>query len=186
MSRELPHRPNLEHLRKQAKERLVELRGKDSRATLADAQHAIAAEYGFDSWPKLKAHVESVVPISPFVGVWQADIARSERHPSNLFQRATLEFAVDGDAVTIKHEGVSETGTPETGAHTVYLDDVERSFPHGYTMRARWLRPRTFEVAAMQHGQPAGGGTYEVSREGDILSVSTPQQRIVFLRTTES
>jgi hypothetical protein len=44
----LPERPSLEHLRKQAKARRRE-RG----IPLSHAQHELAREYGFDSWPKL-------------------------------------------------------------------------------------------------------------------------------------
>jgi hypothetical protein len=56
----LPNRPSLEHLKKQARERLRELRVRVPGKRLADAQHAIAREYGFPSWPKLKAHVDAV------------------------------------------------------------------------------------------------------------------------------
>jgi hypothetical protein len=59
MPRDLPERPDLEHLKKQAKALLRELRQRDANASLADALHALAREYGFASWPKLKAHVES-------------------------------------------------------------------------------------------------------------------------------
>jgi len=60
MSRELPLRANIEHLRKQAKERLRELQTRNPRANLTDAQHDVAREYGFVSWPRLRAHVESL------------------------------------------------------------------------------------------------------------------------------
>jgi ankyrin repeat protein len=63
MSRELPQKPNLEHLKKQAKDLLRELQQADASAEtpkLADAQHRIAREYGFANWAKLKEHVESV------------------------------------------------------------------------------------------------------------------------------
>lgn len=56
----LPARPSLEQLRKQAKERLTALRTGDPDATLANAQLALAREYGFDSWPKLVHHIESL------------------------------------------------------------------------------------------------------------------------------
>src|SRR5687767_6411394 len=59
-SRRLPARPSLEQLRKQARERLNAVRAADPAATLADAQYAIARDYGFESWPKLVHHVESV------------------------------------------------------------------------------------------------------------------------------
>jgi hypothetical protein len=57
----LPARPSLAQLRKQAKERLDTLRAADPDASLADAQLAIARDYGFASWPKLVHHIESVL-----------------------------------------------------------------------------------------------------------------------------
>jgi ankyrin repeat protein len=69
--RELPARPNLEHLKKQAhallRDALVSnadalARFSDcnisSTPKLADALHVVAREYGFDTWPALKLHVE--------------------------------------------------------------------------------------------------------------------------------
>ena len=60
--RHLPERPSLEQLRKQAKELLDTLRATDPSVILATAQHALAREYGFDSWPRLVHHVESLQP----------------------------------------------------------------------------------------------------------------------------
>lgn len=75
-SQELPERPNLEQLKKQAKSLLHEARNQDAAAlkrfqailsdrainqdTLAlhDAQFVIAREYGFKSWNDLRQHVE--------------------------------------------------------------------------------------------------------------------------------
>ena len=62
---ELPPRPSLAHLRKQARELLSRLRAQDPNATLSDAQHVLAGEYGFASWPKLKAHVEAAAAAPP-------------------------------------------------------------------------------------------------------------------------
>jgi ankyrin repeat protein len=59
MSSSLPSQPNIEWLRKTAKQRLVELRAADPQAKLADAQRAVAREYGFPSWRRLKAHIEA-------------------------------------------------------------------------------------------------------------------------------
>ena len=61
---ELPARPSLTHLRKQAKDLLRELQGQNPGVTLVEAQHALARRYGFASWPKLKAHVEAHADIS--------------------------------------------------------------------------------------------------------------------------
>jgi len=60
--RRLPDRPSLEQLRKQAKEHLDTLRTVDPSVNLAAAQHALAREYGFESWPRLVHHVESMQP----------------------------------------------------------------------------------------------------------------------------
>ena len=54
-SQPLPDHPNLRHLKDQAKDLLKA----GAAASLADAQLQIARLYGFASWPKLKAHVES-------------------------------------------------------------------------------------------------------------------------------
>jgi ankyrin repeat protein len=78
MSRDLPERANLEHLRKQAKALLHDVQRGDPEAvrrladtsrrrgprapTLADAQHAIAREHGFSNWAALRAQLESSAP----------------------------------------------------------------------------------------------------------------------------
>jgi ankyrin repeat protein len=53
MSRELPAKPSLESLRKQAKQ----LQRTMSQGKLADAQRALARDYGFADWAKLKTYV---------------------------------------------------------------------------------------------------------------------------------
>ncbi len=60
---QLPPRPSLAHLRKQAKELLERLRQQNPDATLVEAQHALAREYGFASWPKLKVQVERLATL---------------------------------------------------------------------------------------------------------------------------
>jgi ankyrin repeat protein len=83
MSRELPATPNLEFLKKQAKALRKIQQGK-----LADAQHALANEYGFPTWAKLKSHVEAL-GLSPAealkVAVCDSDAGRVreliQKHP---------------------------------------------------------------------------------------------------------
>ena len=60
MSRQLPEKPNLQYLRKQAKELLRSRQ----QGKLADAQLALSREYGFHNWAELKAHVEALT-LSP-------------------------------------------------------------------------------------------------------------------------
>jgi len=56
----LPPRPNLEWLRKTAKDRLAQLQATNPAARLADAQLAVAREHGFASRRQLKAHVDRI------------------------------------------------------------------------------------------------------------------------------
>ena len=57
-TRGLPERPDLRHLKDQAKD-LLEAGGAE---TLSEAQFKLA-QYGFASWPKLKQHVESLAEV---------------------------------------------------------------------------------------------------------------------------
>jgi ankyrin repeat protein len=57
---------NLEQLRKQAKERVRERRAAGQEVRLADVQFELAREFGFASWPKLKAYVERMALEQPF------------------------------------------------------------------------------------------------------------------------
>ncbi len=104
-ARSLPSHPNLEQQRKQARELLQAARALDpealkrfrdhhprfaehaestlrsARLSLHDAQLVLAREYGFASWPKLKAHIEGVSSsrrTRPFVRdpAWYDDRAR--------------------------------------------------------------------------------------------------------------
>jgi ankyrin repeat protein len=58
MALNLPDRASYEYLKKLAKERLTALRTAHPAARLADAQLAIAREYGFPSWRALKAELD--------------------------------------------------------------------------------------------------------------------------------
>src|SRR5881227_2935418 len=55
-SHSLPLHPNVRHLKDQAKDLLKA----GAAESITDAQFKIARSYGFPSWPKLKAHVESI------------------------------------------------------------------------------------------------------------------------------
>jgi ankyrin repeat protein len=85
----LPDSPNLEWLRKQAKHRLDELRETNPAARLADAQLALARQYGFSSWRALKAHVDSLtVEGQLFEAARNGDVdvlaALLDQHPEKL------------------------------------------------------------------------------------------------------
>jgi len=192
MSRSLPPHPNLEHLKKQAKDLLDDLKQSNLDLKLADAQHALAREYGFASWPKLKAYVESLSHTthdtsekkSPFAGKWTANLAKSKRHPANPFQSATMEFEVVDDVVTIHDVVVDASGREERGKNVIQVDGNEYSSENGsgYVLIARWRGPNIIETLAKKDGQIVGWGTYEVSNDGKTLTISGDQQMVVLDR----
>src|ERR1039458_3803119 len=81
-ARPLPDRPNLRHLKDQAKDLLKAGHAR----SLSDAQLQIARQYGFPSWPKLKAHVDSLEE----AGQLKDAIDRNDlRSPSSLSLRCS-------------------------------------------------------------------------------------------------
>jgi ankyrin repeat protein len=62
-TRPLPDRPNLRHLKDQARDLMKDLLKAGQATSLTEAQYKIARLYGFASWPRLKAHVDSLEEI---------------------------------------------------------------------------------------------------------------------------
>jgi ankyrin repeat protein len=117
-SRSLPERPDLDQLRRQAKELKDSARAGDPTAvqrlsdlplTLSSAQLVIAREHGFPSWPALHAHVEAHL----------ADLAERVE----LFLRASVGGPIIR-AATLLHE------YPEIAAYdfrtAIVLGDITR------------------------------------------------------------
>jgi len=61
-ARSLPSRPNLDQLKRQARDLL---RRQPQLGRLRDAQRIIAEEYGYGSWDGLRTRVESLVGTIP-------------------------------------------------------------------------------------------------------------------------
>jgi ankyrin repeat protein len=99
--RALPARPNLEHLKNEAKRRLKALRGKSPQAKLAAVQLALAREYGFASWRRLKAHVETLAPARPDR---EAVFAAARAGDVETVRRA---FAAGFDPLTANDDGLT-------------------------------------------------------------------------------
>ncbi len=126
MSRaQLPDRASLEYLKKRAKERLLELRLRDRRAKLADAQLAIARDYGFPSWRALKAELDrrrAPTLASFFAACSAGDVA-------------TLRDLVASEPSLVRER------TPEgsTGLHlaVTHVDAVRMLLEHGADPNAR-------------------------------------------------
>ena len=203
MSRTLPDRPNLEHLKNQAKARLEQLAQRDASAKLADALHDVAREYGFTSWPRLKAHVAQLsattaAVASPLVGRWKANYAKSRRSPLDDAQSTTLEFTVVADTVTIVDVTVDAGGTDRRGVNSLATDGHEyvAEAGHGYSVRAAWDGPRALDVAMKHGGVDVGRVRYTVSADSTTLTVNaestahngypSADQAVVFDRVAET
>jgi hypothetical protein len=202
MSRQLPARPNLEHLRKQAKDLLQSGRVTHPSWQLADAQHALARGYGFSSWPALKSHVEALdvtesqavaavqeaapAPVnsgtSALNGRWIADLERSQRHSAFQFRSATLEVQTAGNRVTMTQVVIDANGEPSGGSMTIAADGQPHGDPAGRQLVAQWLDAHTLEAVDVKDGREMGRGRYEVSPDGRELTVTTGEQRLVFGR----
>ena len=98
----LPRRPHLDYLRKQAKARLAEMRAVQPDARLADAQSALAREYGFANWGALGAEVfrRSAADLGRDARAGRRRGPRPARTPACAFHDAVLEQAANVDTQT--------------------------------------------------------------------------------------
>jgi uncharacterized protein (TIGR03067 family) len=142
VEKQLPARPNLDHLRRQAKALLTDLHAgnapaiatiqehlpaahgmtadqiRDANFRLADAQSAIARKTGFASWPHLARHVEQLRTLE---GTWE--FARLEVD-GTVFPAAAVAAArilIDGDRF--------RTESPEATYEGIFNVNVEAE-PH--------------------------------------------------------
>ncbi len=142
MTRRLPARPNLEHLRTQAKALLAKLREGDAEAArilsqylpeatklspeevrargfrLADAQAAVARKAGFANWPGLARHVDQLRRMEGTWGFRSLEVDASAMPASMLTNSSLL---IDGDRFRME--------SPEGPYEGVFTIDVEHS-PH--------------------------------------------------------
>jgi len=150
MSKKLPARPNLEHLRTQAKALLTKLREGDAQAAqtfakylpeaanlspkqirergfrLADAQAAIARKTGFTAWPGLAQHVDRLRSME---GTWayRSLEVDGQAMPASMLTNSFL--LIDGDRFRMEspeatYEGVF-TIDVETSPHRIDIDFIE-------------------------------------------------------------
>src|ERR1700722_9041517 len=103
MPQALPANPNLDWLKKTAKQGVVQLRTSQPDAKLHQAQLALAHHYGFKSWRGLKAHVDSISP--------------TFRDRDRVFDAARA-----GDVETVRRAFASgfDPATPDSDGRTVH------------------------------------------------------------------
>jgi hypothetical protein len=101
MPRDLPERPDLGELRRQAEEHLGAV---SENSTLADAQLALAREYGFASWRRLTLEVERKTALAD--GDVEALARLVAAFPSLAAERVSSRFS--GDATSaLSHAAVA-------------------------------------------------------------------------------
>jgi uncharacterized protein (TIGR03067 family) len=142
MAKTLPARPNLDHLRAQAKRLLADLRdGKTSAAQtfiahlpaaqrmtaegvrraglrLADAQSAIARQSGFDNWPSLARHVEHLRSLE---GEWAFRSLEVDGRKIAAAMLGSSKLQIDGDRFRMESSEATYEG--------VFNIDVEADPP---------------------------------------------------------
>src|SRR5262249_897334 len=89
MAKSLPDQPNLDWLKKTAKDHLAVVRSRDAAAKLHQAQLAVAHDYGFASWRALKSQVDRLSVDGRIIAAVRAGKARAlaellEAHPRKL------------------------------------------------------------------------------------------------------
>ncbi|HEY1757034.1 MAG TPA: TIGR03067 domain-containing protein [Bryobacteraceae bacterium] len=142
MNKHLPARPNLEHLRTQAKALLTKLRKGDAQAAktfakylpeaaalspeqvrergfrLADAQAVIARKTGFSAWPGLARHVERLRSLEGTWGFRSLELD-GQAMPAAMLTGSFL--LLDGDRFRME--------SPEANYEGIFTIDVEKD-PH--------------------------------------------------------
>jgi uncharacterized protein (TIGR03067 family) len=118
VNKKLPARPNLEHLRSQAKTLLPSLKQTNPKARLADAQLATARQAGFSSWPVLARHVEHLRALE---GDWRFAALEIDGNavPANLLTESRI--LIDGDRF--------RSESPEATYDGVFTVDAEQAPP---------------------------------------------------------
>lgn len=142
MASKLPSRPNLDHLRRQAKALLADLSAGNAEAVntfrehlpsaakmtahqvlaaglrLADAQSAIARKSGFESWPRLARHVETLRSLE---GTWLFESLQLDGTGLPAESLRSSRILIDGDRF--------RTESPEATYEGVFNIDVDEE-PH--------------------------------------------------------
>ena len=150
MTRKLPARPNLDHLRSQAKKLLEEKRRTgEARAgfRLADAQLEIARKSGFASWPGLARHVEQLRSLE---GEWSFASLEVDGAAMPAAGFGAAKMLIDGDRFRME--------SPEANYEGIFNIDVEQNPPH-------------IDIEFVE-GPEAGEWSYGIYQlEGDALTI---------------
>src|SRR5437762_5370865 len=143
----LPSRPNLDHLRGQAKKVLADLKKRNPKAKLADAQLQVARDSGFKSWPALAKHVEQLRLLE---GEWRFVGLQVDGSDMPAAVTAQSRILMDGDRF--------RTESPEANYEGVFTIDAS-------------TEPMRIDIEFVE-GPEAGNWSYGIYElNGDQLTI---------------
>lgn len=133
MPQALPANPNLDWLKKTARQRLAQLRASQPDTRLHQAQLALAHDYGFKSWRALKAHVDRISPaFSARARVFEAARAGDVEGVRRAFASGFDPATQDSDSRTIhqiakerRHEAIEVLARDIQGGKTRPDDEMQ-------------------------------------------------------------
>lgn len=180
MNKSLPARPNLDHLRRQAKSLLAALesgdkdavstivehlpaaKGKSAAAVrkmgirLADAQSAIARKSGFAGWPQLARHVDQLRALEGEWSFLSLEVDGSKIPPSAVQSSRIL---IDGDRFRCEspeanYEGIFNIDV-ETQPHKIDIEFVEGPEAGNWNYGIFRITGDQLEICLDMNGKPA-------------------------------
>jgi ankyrin repeat protein len=152
MTTPLPAAPSLEQLRKQAKELARAHRAGGEPLRLSDAQLALAREYGFPSWPKLKAYVDRVSANFPaLTHAFVDDIGYYQDRAEGL--RSVVESGLPSGIAIVRtyHPALADASDAEIRALSPGAARLVLAREHGF---ASWAAFRRHVDDLAESGEP--------------------------------
>ena len=179
MEKKLPARPNLDHLRRQAKSLLADLASGKPEAVstllqhlpsaknmtaakvakthfrLADAQSAIARKSGFAAWPHLARHVEQLRGLE---GTWAFEYLEVDGSKMPAAMLGTSRLLIDGDRFRTetpegRYEGIFNINV-EAEPHEIDIEFVEGPEAGNWNYGIFRLTGDQFELCLDMNGKP--------------------------------
>ena len=196
-TRALPQRPDLEQLKRQAKELLASFVSGEAAAVaevtthyhdadpatfaLHDAQLVLARAYGFESWPKLKAFVDgaTVRRLIDAVRSRNADhvrsilntrpeLARMSHANLQVLHYAVLENAPDIVRILMAHGANARDGVyPHREATTAYAIAAQRGYDHIVRIIEEEEQKRR-DMRSGMRGAPPADDLFRAIEIGDV------------------
>ncbi|HEV3166994.1 MAG TPA: ankyrin repeat domain-containing protein [Isosphaeraceae bacterium] len=181
----LPPRPNLEFYKKQAKAlrksfaagdpdatarvQASHPRRKGPEFTLTDAQHVVARELGFESWPRLRKHIEVITgPVSPRKRLLSTDLAYNQERAEALLELLKDALPTALETVRTLHPRYAGASDSALRAAELTTDDARLIYArdHGFDSWPDFAQ----HVEAVREGRGAEPflSAFEAIQAGDL------------------